>query len=152
VPSTPAFFSSTGHPSRSLHADKPPPGPAVPLRGDTRPPGGGGGSRPAPLPMTTETIWVNWMDSIARSNPKGEADMAEEITKQEAVRRALKAMGRAATPTQMQPYIKEHFGIEMTTDHISVSKSTVLHQMKGGKGKEAKKPAAQGAAAAEGEA
>ena len=76
--------------------------------------------------------------------------MAEEITKQEAVRRALKAMGRAATPSQMQPYIKENFGIDMSTDHISTSKSTVLHKKKGGKG--AKKPAAQGAAATEGEA
>jgi hypothetical protein len=35
--------------------------------------------------------------------------MAEEITKQEAVRRALKDMGRAATPSQMQPYIIDAF-------------------------------------------
>ena len=77
--------------------------------------------------------------------------MAEEITKQEAVRRALKAMGRAATPSQMQPYIKENFGIDMSTDHISTSKGIILHpKKKGGKG--AKKPAAQGAAATEGEA
>src|SRR5262245_46840127 len=82
---------------------------------------------------------------------EGEADMAEEITKQEAVRRALKAMGRAATPSQMQPYIKENFGIEMSTDHISTSKGIILHpKKKGGKG--AKRPAAQGAAATEGEA
>jgi len=67
--------------------------------------------------------------------------MAEEITKQEAVRRALKAMGRAATPSQMQPYIKENFGIDMSTDHISTSKGIILHpKKKGGKG--AKKPAA----------
>src|SRR5262249_53352103 len=76
--------------------------------------------------------------------------MAEQITKQEAVRRALKAMGRAATPTQMQPYIKEKFNIEMTTDHISTAKSTVLHKKKSGKG--AKKLAAHGAASTEGEA
>jgi hypothetical protein len=77
--------------------------------------------------------------------------MAEEITKQEAVRRALKAMGRAATPSQMQPYIKEKFNIEMSTDHISTSKGIILHpKKKGGKG--AKKPAAQGAAATEGAA
>ena len=76
--------------------------------------------------------------------------MAEEITKQEAVRRALKAMGRAATPTQMQPYIKQQFGIEMSINHISNSKSIL--QKKGGKGKGAKKPAAQGAATTEGEA
>jgi hypothetical protein len=77
--------------------------------------------------------------------------MAEEITKQEAVRRALKAMGRAATPSQMQPYIKEKFNIEMSTDHISTSKGIILHpKKKGGKG--AKKPATQGAEATAGEA
>ena len=76
--------------------------------------------------------------------------MAEEITKQEAVRRALKAMGRAATPSQMQPYIKENFGIDMSTDHISTSKGIILHpKKKGGKG--AKKPAAQGAEPTEGD-
>ena len=79
--------------------------------------------------------------------------MAEEITKQEAVRRALKAMGRAATPSQMQPYIKEKFNIEMSTDHISTSKGIILHpKKKGGKKKGAKEPAAQGAVATEGEA
>ena len=60
--------------------------------------------------------------------------MAEEITKQEAVRRALKAMGRAATPSQMQPYIKENFGIDMSTDHISTSKGHILRK-EGGKGR-----------------
>ena len=76
--------------------------------------------------------------------------MAEEITKQEAVRRALKAMGRVATPSQMQPYIKEKFNIEMSTDHISTSKGIILHpKKKGGKG--AKKPAAQGAEPTEGD-
>ncbi len=54
--------------------------------------------------------------------------MAEEITKLEAVRRALNAMGRAATPSQMKPYIKENFGIEMTTGHISTSKGSILHK------------------------
>jgi hypothetical protein len=78
--------------------------------------------------------------------------MAEQITKQEAVRRALKAMGRDAIPTQMQPYIKQNFGIEMSIKHISTSKSILLHKKKAGKGKGAKKPAAQGAAVSEGEA
>jgi hypothetical protein len=100
--------------------------------------------------MTSRSIRVNWRDSIARSDPKGEADMAEEITKQEAVRRALKVMGRAATPTQMQPYIKQQFGIDMTTDHISTSKGIILHKKKGGRGKGTKKPAAQETAVEEG--
>jgi hypothetical protein len=79
---------------------------------------------------------------------EGEADMAAQITKQEAVRRALKAMGRAATPTQMQPYIKEHFGIEITIGHISTSKGMILRKRKGGK--RGRKPVAQGAAPEEG--
>src|SRR5262249_11549151 len=78
--------------------------------------------------------------------------MAEQISKQEAVRRALKAMGRDATPTQMQPYIKEHFGIEMSTNHISSSKGMILHKKKTGKGKGGEKPAAPEAVATEGEA
>jgi hypothetical protein len=49
----------------------------------------------------------------------------------------------------MQPFIKENFGIEMTTDHISTSKGIILRKKKAGKGKGAKKPAAQGAAARE---
>jgi hypothetical protein len=76
--------------------------------------------------------------------------MAEQITKQEAVRRALKVMGRAATPSQMQPYIKENFGIEMTTGHISTAKGTLLRKKKAGKGRRAKGPATQEAAAGEG--
>ena len=59
----------------------------------------------------------------------------EKITKMEAVRRALKKMGREAKPADMQPYIKDTFGIEMTTDHISTYKGTILN-------KQAKKPAA----------
>jgi hypothetical protein len=78
--------------------------------------------------------------------------MAEQITKMEAVRRALEAMGRDATPTQMQPYIKDNFGIEMSADHISTAKGIILRKKKAGRGKGAKRPAAQGAAAKEGEA
>jgi hypothetical protein len=76
--------------------------------------------------------------------------MAEQITKMEAVRRALKEMGRDAIPTQMQPYIKQHFGIEMSTGHISTYKGDILRKKKGGKKKGGRKPAAQGAAPEEG--
>jgi hypothetical protein len=72
--------------------------------------------------------------------------MVEQISKQEAVRRALEAMGRDATPSQMQPYIKDNFGIEMSTDHISTSKGIILRKKKAGQGKGAKRPVAQEAA------
>jgi hypothetical protein len=68
--------------------------------------------------------------------------MAEKMTKQEAVRRALNHFGRDARPSQMQGWIKEQFGIEMSTDHISTAKGNILHKP-GGKGKSSgmKKPA-----------
>jgi hypothetical protein len=60
------------------------------------------------------------------------------MSKKEAVRRALQAMGKDAKPAQMQPYIKDNFGIEMSTEHISNAKSEVLRE-----GKAKKKPAAK---------
>jgi len=41
------------------------------------------------------------------------------ITKMEAVRRAWRALGKDAKPAQMKGFIKNRFGIDMTTDHIS---------------------------------
>jgi hypothetical protein len=52
------------------------------------------------------------------------------ITKLEAVKRALAKLGKDATPSQMQPYIKATFGIEMTTDHISTSKGELARRAK----------------------
>jgi hypothetical protein len=66
-----------------------------------------------------------------------EADMAEKISKQEAVRRALAHFGRDAKPSQMKPWIKEQFGIDMGTDHISTAKGSILKAA--GKGKPAAK-------------
>jgi hypothetical protein len=51
--------------------------------------------------------------------------MAKEISKQEAVKRALKHFGKEGKPKEMQPWIKQEFGIEMTTDHISNAKSVI---------------------------
>jgi hypothetical protein len=76
--------------------------------------------------------------------------MAEQITKMEAVRRALDHFGRDAKPAQMKGWIKDNFGVEMTADHISTAKGDILRKKKAGKGTGAKRPAAQGAAAREG--
>ena len=59
--------------------------------------------------------------------------MADKITKQEAVRRALAHFGREAKPAQMQGWIKQQFGIEMTTDHISTAKGEILRKAAGTK-------------------
>ena len=56
--------------------------------------------------------------------------MAEKITKQEAVRRALAHFGRDAMPSQMKPWIKGAFRIEMSTDHISTAKGNILKAQK----------------------
>jgi hypothetical protein len=47
------------------------------------------------------------------------------MTKREAVRRALADLGEDAPPTQLQGHIREKFGIEMTTDHISTEKGAI---------------------------
>jgi hypothetical protein len=52
--------------------------------------------------------------------------MAEKITKQEAVRRALAHFGNEARPAQMKPWIKDELGIEMGADHISTAKGSIL--------------------------
>jgi hypothetical protein len=48
----------------------------------------------------------------------------------EAVRRALATLGSDAKPTQMQGFIKNEFGIDMTTDHISTSKGELRRRAK----------------------
>ncbi len=54
--------------------------------------------------------------------------MAEKITKQEAVRRALAHFGKDGKPAQMQGWIKQQFNIDMTTDHISTAKGEILRK------------------------
>jgi hypothetical protein len=70
------------------------------------------------------------------------AHKAAGITKMDAVRRAIRQLGRGAKPSQIQGAIKEQFGVEMTLDHISNYKSTILKQAGGKAKKAAKKPAA----------
>jgi hypothetical protein len=72
-----------------------------------------------------------------------EAVMAEQISKQEAVRRAMAALGDDAKLAQMQGWIKQQCGIDMTTDHISTARGEIRRK-KGG----TSKPAAKTRAAA----
>jgi hypothetical protein len=55
---------------------------------------------------------------------------AAPISKQEAVRQALAALGRDAKPLQLQAWIREHLGIEMTADHVSTAKGIILKKRK----------------------
>jgi hypothetical protein len=52
------------------------------------------------------------------------------ISKQEAVRQALAALGNTVTARDLQKYIQDTFDLDMTIDHIYTAKSSVL-----GKGK-----------------
>jgi hypothetical protein len=62
------------------------------------------------------------------------------MTKVEAVRRALQALGKDALPSKLQPYIKQTFGIDMTPAHITTCKGGILRK---GKKKPGPKPKVQ---------
>jgi hypothetical protein len=65
--------------------------------------------------------------------------MAEKkLSKKEAVRQVVATLGMDASPTEMQKEIKERFGIEMTTGHISTTKGELRRE--GGKKKSRSKP------------
>jgi hypothetical protein len=67
------------------------------------------------------------------------------ITQKEAVRRALAHFGSDALPLQMQPWIKQRFGIDLSNNHISTYKGEIRNEA--GKGK-VPAPAPKAAAAA----
>lgn len=64
----------------------------------------------------------------------GKERAADTMSKMEAVRKALKELGKDAKPIQIQSYVKERFGIDMSADHCSNYKSVILRKSKG-KGK-----------------
>src|SRR3954453_1814283 len=73
----------------------------------------------------------------------------KSITQKEAVRRALGHFGNDAKPSAMQPWIKQEFGIDMSTNHISASKGEIQSKSKkAGKVKPAAKKSAAPKAAA----
>ncbi len=46
----------------------------------------------------------------------------EKITKKEGVRRALAELGKDAPRAQIQGYVKDHFGLDISLDHISATR------------------------------
>ena len=50
------------------------------------------------------------------------------MTKMEAVRQALAELGRDAKPLQLQAFVKERFGMDMTADHVSTYKGQILRK------------------------
>ena len=51
---------------------------------------------------------------------------AKPATKMDAVRKALAALGKDAMPLQIQEYLKDVFGLDMITNHISSYKTDIL--------------------------
>src|SRR6516164_9207841 len=78
----------------------------------------------------------------AHKAPAGNGEPVEKLTnKAEAIRRALAKLGKKAMPAEIQDFIKTNFGVEMTTQVISVYKSKLLKK----KGKPGRKPKEAGA-------
>jgi hypothetical protein len=50
------------------------------------------------------------------------------LTKMEAVRRALRKLGKGAKPVQLQSFVRDQFGIEMTAGHVSTYKGDILRK------------------------
>ena len=91
---------------------------------------------------------------MADKKPEG------KITKAEAVRRALRHLGKDAGRAEIQTYVKDELGIDMNLDHVSTARAEALRKMGAKKakakaapkteeaGKEAAPPAAKPAAKA----
>ncbi|HKB40668.1 MAG TPA: hypothetical protein VKD72_29855 [Gemmataceae bacterium] len=58
----------------------------------------------------------------------GASTPKKSITQKEAVRRALAHFGSDAMPLQMQPWIKQQFGIDLSNNHISTYKGEIRKQ------------------------
>src|ERR1700722_19067510 len=70
------------------------------------------------------------------NSKEGGNNQTATITKIEGLRRALAELGQDATTDALQAFLKKRFGLEMSKDHIYVSKGYIRKQ-------EAKKAAAQ---------
>jgi hypothetical protein len=96
---------------------------------------------------TTTTVPTKAGSPPGKTNGKAGAGM----TKMEAVRRALAELGRDAKPLQIQAFVKQRFGIDMTNDHATTAKGVVLKQQaRKGQGQR-KKAGAQKLAAGNGQ-
>jgi hypothetical protein len=65
------------------------------------------------------------------------------ISKMEGVRRALSELGRDAKPTQIQGFVQERFGIQMSTDVISTYKGDIARKAAKAQAATEKPPAAK---------
>jgi hypothetical protein len=54
----------------------------------------------------------------------------EQVTKKEAVRRALATLGKNAKTAEIQRHIKQAFGLDMSTGHISTTRGEIRREGK----------------------
>ena len=57
---------------------------------------------------------------------------ATGLSKLELLRQAIKHLGKDAKPLQIQVHVKDTFGVEISTNHISAAKTEILRKMEGG--------------------
>ena len=77
------------------------------------------------LPVTNPTPEVEVSETKTETQPAQQEKGQAQISKMEAVRRSLKKLGKAATPTAIQADVKARFGVEMSTDHVSTYKGDI---------------------------
>jgi hypothetical protein len=70
------------------------------------------------------------LENLMAAATKPAAAKDTGISKIDAVRKALKELGKDAMPVKIQGYLKEKFGLEMTTSYVSVYKSHLLRKKK----------------------
>jgi hypothetical protein len=71
----------------------------------------------------------------AGAGANGSAGAGKPASKTEGVRRALDALGKKATPTEIDEYLRREFNIKMSLPHISTTKSNILRGKGKGKGR-----------------
>jgi hypothetical protein len=63
--------------------------------------------------------------------PGADAPGGKAASKMDAVRQALGELGKDAKPRDIQQHVKERYGIDMTLQHISTYKSSLLRKRRG---------------------
>ena len=81
-----------------------------------------------------------------------ETDVAEPITKMDAVRRSLDELGPQTGPTALKEFVKNRFGLDMTLGHVKNYKGKILRKARmegkaGGQKPAQRKPVPQKSAA-----
>jgi len=78
------------------------------------------------------------MPNMPRGRPSGDHERDPKKSKMEAVRRAMDSQGYEASPLEIQQFVKDNFGHDMTANMVSSYKSSIRREA-GLKGKRKKR-------------